>query len=181
MAALTRRNGASRGTLTATSPSFERLYRLHAGSAFRRAERILGNAADAHEIVHDVFLSLLEEPAQYAQRAALTTFLYSAVTHACLNHLRNQRNRRRLLQEHGSAVSPAACTSPALAEHHVELRRLLARIPEPLGHVAIYRHFDALSHRDIARVMGCSSRHVGNLLERLTQWLEQPESVACMS
>ena len=159
--------------------SFETLYRRHAGSAFRRAQRILGNAADAHEIVHDVFLSLFERPEQYAERSTFTTFLYSAVTHACLNHLRNQNNRRRLLQEHRPVVYEAMPSSGSAAEHSVELRRLLRRMPEQLAHVAIYRHFDALSHRDIARIMGCSSRHVGHLLERLTQWVEQPEVAAC--
>ena len=165
---------------TQPAPSFETLYRLHAGSAFRRAQRILGNAADAHEIVHDVFLSLFERPEQYAERSAFTTFLYSAVTHACLNHIRNQNNRRRLLQEHGPAVyAVEPATSHSAAEHSVELRALLQRMPQELALVAIYRHFDALSHRDIARIMGCSSRQVGNLLERLERWVEQPEAAAC--
>ena len=156
--------------------NFDALYRRHAGGAFRRALRILGNTADAHEIVHDVFLSLFERPDQYAERSAFTTFLYSAVTHACLNHLRNQNNRRRLLQEHGPVAEPARGMSP---EHRLELLRLFSRMPEQLAHVAIYRHFDALSHRDIAEIMGCSSRHVGNLLERLEQWIQQPEAAVC--
>lgn len=163
----------------AAAPSFEGLYRTHAGSAFRRAQRILGNMADAHEIVHDVFLSLFERPEQFAERSKFTTFLYSAVTHACLNHLRNQSTRRRLLEAHGpSVLTPVESAAP---EQIVELRTILRRMPEQLAHVAIYRHFDALSLVDIARVMGCSSKHVGNLLERLEQWLQQPEVAACTS
>lgn len=162
--------------MSAGETNFDALYRLHAGAAYRRALRILGNTADAHEIVHDVFLSLFERPEQYAERSTFTTFLYSAVTHACLNHLRNQNNRRRLLQEHGPVAEPASSASP---EQRLELLRLLARMPEQLAHVAVYRHFDALSHRDIARILGCSSRHVGNLLERLEQWIQQPEVAAC--
>jgi RNA polymerase sigma-70 factor (ECF subfamily) len=155
----------------------ERLYRLHAGAAFRRAQRLLGNAADAHEIVHDVFLSLFERPEQFAARSAFTTFLYSSVTHACLNHLRNQNNRRRLLEAHAPSVClPAEAAAP---EHVFELRELLRRMPEELAHVAIYRYFDALPQTDIARVMGCSNRHVAKLLARLEQWAEQPKVAVC--
>lgn len=156
---------------------FDRLYRLHAGGAFRRAQRILGNAADAHEIVHDVFLSLFERPEQFASRSTFTTFLYSMVTHACLNHLRNQKNRLRLLEEHApSVLVPSAAAAP---ERIVELRALLQGMPEELAHVAIYRYFDALPQSDIARVMGCSTREVAKLLTRLEQWAEQPKGAQC--
>lgn len=165
--------------MTQAALSFEKLYRLHAGSAFRRAQSIVGNAADAHEIVHDVFLSLFERPDQFAERSKFTTFLYSAVTHACLNHLRNQSTRLRLLEAHGTSVLTPAESAPP--EQIVELRNVLRRMPEQLAHVAIYRHFDALSLGDIARVMGCSSRHVSNLLDRLQQWLRHPEAAACNS
>lgn len=163
----------------AGATSFDQLYRVHAGAAFRRAQRILGNAADAHEIVHDVFLSLFERPEQFAARSAFTTFLYSMVTHACLNHLRNQKNRRRLLEEHGPSVYvPSEAAAP---ERILELRELLQRMPEELAHVAIYRYFDALPQSDIARVLGCSTRQVVKLLERLEAWAEEPQVTACTS
>jgi DNA-directed RNA polymerase specialized sigma24 family protein len=52
-------------------------------------------------------------------------------------------------------------------------------MPEPLALVAVYYYVDELSHAEIARIMGCSSRHVGNLLERLTLWAANEESAAC--
>lgn len=158
---------------------FERLYRQHAGGAFRRAQRILGNSADAHEIVHDVFLSLFERPEQFAAKSAFTTFLYSMVTHACLNHLRNQNNRRRLLEAHAPSV--CAPSESATPEDVVELRELLRGMPEQLAHVAIYRYFDLLPQSEIARVMGCSARQVAKLLERLEQWAQRPKVAACPS
>src|SRR5688572_26052095 len=75
------------------------VYQRHAPAVFRRARQILGNAADAREIVQDVFLSLFEAPHQFRGKSSLSTFLYSATTHACLNRVRNQRNRERLIHE----------------------------------------------------------------------------------
>lgn len=156
---------------------FDALYRRHAPNAFRRAWHLLGNSSDAHEVVHDVFLSLYEHPEQYSCRSALSTFLYSAVTHACLNRLRNQSNRERLLREHAPLTGPAYASADP--ETEVEIRALLEHMPEPLAQVAIYYHLDELSHADIARIMGCSSRHVGDLLARLRAWVERREAVVC--
>ena len=161
-----------------TDENFEALYRRHAPNAFRRARRLLGNDADAHEVVHDVFLSLFERPEQYAGKSRMSTFLYSTITHACLNRLRNQRTRQRILAQHTPVALPDFRSTPA--QRSLELRSLLARMPEQLALAAVYYYVDDLSHAEIGRVMGCSSRHVGNLLERLTRWAaNEEESEAC--
>jgi RNA polymerase sigma factor (sigma-70 family) len=163
--------------VTRTAHSFEQLYRAHAANAFRRARRLLGQDADAHEVVHDVFLSLCERPEQHAGRSSMSTFLYSAVTHACLNRIRDRKNRDRLLEEHGPTLPlPAA---PLSADQLLQLRTLLTRIPEPLGHVAVYHYLDGLAQHEIATVMGCSRRHIGDLLLRLTSWLQAQEEAEC--
>lgn len=146
------------------------LYRAHAGHVFRRARQLLGNDADAHEVVQDVFVSLLERPEQYAGRSAFTTFLYSATTHACLNRLRNQRTRARLLEVQGGPLGEGASTSP---EQRAELLGLLRRMPEELARAAVYHHFDDLTQDEIARILTCSRRHVGNLLARVAEWIQR--------
>lgn len=152
--------------MTASPDTFGALYRAHAPSALRRARGMLGSDADAREVVHDVFLSLFERPDQYAGTSSMTTFLYSAVTHACLNRIRNGKTRLRLVEHHASALAPSA--GPGLnAEQLSILHTELARLPEPLAQVAVYRFIDELTHDEIARILGCSRRHVGDLLERL--------------
>lgn len=106
----------------------------------------------------------------------MTTFLYSAITHACLNRIRNGKTRLRLLQEHASSDSASAGPS---AEQLAVLRSALASMPEPLAQVAVYRYVDELTHDDIARILDCSRRHVGDLLERLDQWSSSKEAATC--
>jgi RNA polymerase sigma factor (sigma-70 family) len=152
---------------------FGTLYQQHAPAVFRRARGLLKSDAEAHEVVQDLFLSLYERPEQFAAKSTMTTWLYSATTHACLNRLRNQRNRLRLLDAHGTVVEPAAKPKPdALSA----LRNELERMPEPLGAVAVYYYFDELTHEEIAALLGCSRRQVGNHLERLQDWLAARES-----
>lgn len=149
--------------------SIESVYRRHGAAVYRRALRLLGSSADAHEVVQDVFLSLFENPSQYASASSLTTFLYSATTHACLNRLRNRKNRERLLREHMEPGAGEADGGPT-PEQQLMLRRALAEMPEELAHVLVYYCVDGLSHEEIARLLSCSRRHVGNLLERVNAW-----------
>lgn len=156
--------------MTLVRDDFDGVYRAHAPGAFMRARRLLGNDADAHEVVHDVFLSLIERPEQYDAYGSLTAFLYRAVTHACLNRLRNERNRARLTRAHpafGPQFEPRDLHAPSRVEHLIVLEDQLRRLPLELAQVAIYHHLDGLTQDEIARLLGCSRRHVGHLLERL--------------
>jgi RNA polymerase sigma-70 factor (ECF subfamily) len=137
---------------------------------------VLGNDADAHEVVHDLFVSLLERPEQCRELGSVTAFMYRAITHACLNRLRNQRNRLRLVHANASAQH---ATPPTQPETQAILLSELARLPEPLAQVAVYAHLDGLTHDEIASLMGCSRRHVGNLLSRLEAEFNEPEQQIC--
>lgn len=152
---------------------FSTLYRRHAPTVYRRARQILGSGADAHEVVQDLFVSLLEKPGQFRAASSLTTFLYAATTHACLTRLRNTKNRRRLLSEHTGSLS-ATDASPS-AEQLLALQRALLDMPDELAQVVVYYCVDGLSHDEIARVLSCSRRHVGNLLQRATDWTKSRE------
>ena len=162
-----------------TREQLDALYRRHAPAAFRRARRLLGSDADAHEVVHDLFLSLWERSEQYAEKSSMSTFLYASVTHACLNRIRDHGNRTRLAREHFAEQPLERVPPSADQEATAALRSALERMPEPLAQVAVYYHFDDLSHEDIARILGCSRRHVGDLLERLEHWVRKQEKAAC--
>jgi RNA polymerase sigma factor (sigma-70 family) len=163
--------------VTTSSAAIDALYRTHAPRAFRRAQRLLGTESDAHEVVHDVFLSLFERPEQFGGESSMSTFLYSAVTHACLNRIRNQANRVRLLQQHFADAPPIA--PGTYPEQLAALRWALVRLPEPLAQVAVYYYMDELTHDDIARILGCSRRHVGDLLVRVASFFEEGEGEPC--
>ena len=150
----------------------ESLYRAHGQVVLRRARGLLRIEADAHDVVQEVFASLVDHPAQFRGQSSMTTWLYAATTHGCLNRIRNQRTRARLLSLHPPA--PQTAGAP-FAESAAILRDLLARIPEELATAAVYHYADEMTHEEIATVLGCSRRHVGDLLERLRAHVEEVE------
>lgn len=148
----------------------ERLYRSHGHLVLRRARRLLGDEHDAREVLHDIFAALLAASAPLRSDAPPTTWLYAATTHACLNRLRNHRTRARLLSgelsEHRGRAAPSA-------EAGVVVRDLLERVPDDLAQVAIYHFADEMTHEEIALILGCSRRHVGDLIHRLLDRLRR--------
>jgi RNA polymerase sigma factor (sigma-70 family) len=152
------------------------LYRKLAPGAFRRAQRMLGSSADADDVVHDVFLALFEDYERFRGDSLVSTYVYGAVTHACLNRIRNQRKRRDLAAQHLDATvhDPGHA-----AEAATVVRDLLARLPEPLSEVAVYHYLDELTQREIASILGCSHTHVAALVERLTRWFTAHEVSSC--
>ena len=153
------------------------LYQRHGPSVFRRARQLLGLEADAHEVVQEVFLSLLEKPAQFQGKSSLTTYLYSATTHACLNRIRNKKNQERLRRERLVDTSEGGGTL-LTPEQLLMLHRALENMPNELAQAAMYYLVDGLTHAEIAKLLSCSRRHVGNLLARLESrdWAEETPS-----
>lgn len=152
----------------------EALYRKYGHSVLRRARQILASDDEAAEVLQELFASLVARPQQFDGRSAPSTFLYAATTHACLSRLRDRRNRLRLIDEQ---VRPwTTDVDPRSAEAAAAVRAALAQLTDDEARAAVYYHLDGMSHAEIAEVIGCSRRHVGNLLVRVTRRLERKEA-----
>lgn len=141
------------------------LYASHGHVVLRRARALLGDEEEARDVVHEVFASLLARPGQFQGRSAPSTFLYAATTHAALHRLRDRTRRAQLVDLHVAPTQSTARHAPR-GESTAILRDLLARVPADLAEVATYAYVDEMSHEEIAEVVGCSRRTVGNLLSR---------------
>jgi DNA-directed RNA polymerase specialized sigma24 family protein len=53
--------------------SLETLYVTHGPAVLRRARQLLGDEAEAQEVLHDVFTSLIQDPGQFAGRSSAMT------------------------------------------------------------------------------------------------------------
>ncbi len=145
----------------------EQLYREHGHLVLRRARQVLGEEQEARDVLQELFTSLLHRPGQFHGRSQAITFLYSATTHLCLNRLRTGRARLKLGEE---VMAPRLSeVVPPRGERLAEARSILSSLPEELREVAVYFYFDEMTHEEIAGVMDCSRRHVGNLLERVRE------------
>ena len=91
------------------SGAFEEVYRAHAGRLYSVACRMLGNPADAEDLLQEIFLSAHRKLDSFRGESALGTWLYRLATNLCLDHLRSRAART-------SQLTDALDDEPALAD-----------------------------------------------------------------
>jgi|GEM_PF-585324 len=142
-----------------------RAYASHGHMVLRRARALLGDEEEARDVTQEVFASLVQRPEQFAGRSAVSTFLYAATTNLALRRMRDRTHRARLVALFVEPQRRDDASGP-MGEHLAVLRDVLGRVPQELATVATYVYLDELTHDEVAGLVGCSRRTVGNLLER---------------
>ncbi|MBV8757673.1 MAG: sigma-70 family RNA polymerase sigma factor [Deltaproteobacteria bacterium] len=146
-----------------TPRELDKLYREHGHCVLRRARRLLKNDQDARDVVQDVFLAIFREPERFEAKSSVATYLYAAATHACLNRLRDGKTRTRLVAIEASVPRHMN----ARGETRALAAEILAGLSDEEAALAVYLFCDELTHDEVAGLLGCSRRHVGDLATRL--------------
>jgi len=150
----------------ATPTDVGRLYAEHSARVHRWTSRFFPRD-EAEEVVHEIFVKVLERIEGFRNDASPTTWLYRLTINHCLNRLRNATRRAELWQEQGSAAPWLVPTSAADQEPRTFLQQFWRQLDDELVTVAFHYFVDGMTHAEIARIHGCSARTVGNRIERL--------------
>lgn len=110
--------------------AFDRIYDEHLDTMLTVAMNLLGNAADAEDVVQEVFASLVESLDSLRLRGSLRGFLAICVANKARDLL---RKRKRTGPGSGDAVPPADASEPLESVIQSEqvrlLRDALSRLP----------------------------------------------------
>jgi RNA polymerase sigma-70 factor, ECF subfamily len=176
---------------TGDSEAIEILMERFAGAAYRVAYGITRNAADAEEVVQDVFVSITRTVARFEGRAALWTWLYRVVTNAALNKRRGKRREVEVLLDdalpafeadghregdRGFLLADWSGTpeSELIArERSVALHEALDRLPEAYRVVIVLRDVEERSTEEAARILGETIGSVKSRLHRARMALRE--------
>jgi RNA polymerase sigma-70 factor, ECF subfamily len=143
-----------RGDLAA----FEELYRVHAGRLFSVACRMLGNPADAEDLLQEIFLSAHRKLESFRGESALGTWLYRLATNHCLDYLRSRAARTNQLTD--ALDDEVGLFEPGrrgLAEQTItkmDLERALAQLPDGCRAAFVLHDIEGLEHREVAAALG---------------------------
>lgn len=138
--------------------AFEELYRAHAGRLYGLACRMLGNQADAEDLLQEIFLSAHRKLDTFRGEAALGTWLYRLAMNQILDHVRS-RAARAGQQTDGMDDTGALpdAGSHRLAERaiaRIDLERAIAELPEGCRAAFVLHDVEGLEHRDVGEVLG---------------------------
>lgn len=138
----------------------DELYHRYGALVLRRARALLADEQAARDATHDVFVKVLGALEDFRHEASPVTWLYRATTNHCLNVIKAQSRRGRVVPLLRAEPPPDALS----LEERLSLNRVLHRVPDELREIAVYYYLDQMSHEEIARLTGLSRRTVGNRL-----------------
>lgn len=159
--------------------AFDRLYERLARPLFAYIRGELGDAAEAEDVLHEVFLAVLRERARRGEVRCLRAWLYQVARHQCLNRV---RSRRRAARAHGS-IAEVAELDGLLPSNDLEARQENARLDAAVARLSpalaeTYRlRASGLSYEDVARALsvpvGTVKSRVHELVQRLHEELSR--------
>lgn len=142
------------------------LYAEHSARVLRWTLRFFARD-EAEEVVHEIFVKVLERIDGFRNDASPATWLYRMTTNHCLNRLRNASRRAELWREQGPLAEWTTPVAAADQEPRTFLQQFWRQLDDDLLAVAFHYFVDGMTHAEIARIHGCSARTVGNRVDRL--------------
>ena len=140
-------------------------YARYGPALLRKARRMLGNQADAEDVVQSLFVELMQRG---GRGTSDLPYLFRALTTRCLNHIRDGGNRARLLLHQEPALRGLARTRCDEEVIGVDLLlKLVEHLDAACAEVLVYRYFDDLTQDEIATLQSVSRKTVGARLARV--------------
>lgn len=147
------------------------LYRRYGPMVYRRILRFF-NISEAEEIMHEVFLLVLENQHRFRGESTPSTWLYQITTNHCINRRRLSQRRRELLNENRDRLwygDDYEHSRGMPIEASIFVSQLWAQLSNELVQVGVAYYVDGLSQGEIAKQMQVSRRTIGNRLQRIEE------------
>jgi RNA polymerase sigma-70 factor (ECF subfamily) len=151
--------------------AFGTLYDRHTPALYRLALRLLGNASDAEDVVHDAWMRAAGGFADFAWRSSLRTWLSGIVVNCA----------RELWRLHGRSDvalhdSPEPGTDDAAIHgtfDRLELERALATLATGYREVLVLHDVEGYTHEEIAGLLSVTTGTSKSQLSRARQALRR--------
>jgi len=136
------------------------LYRRYVTLVRRRCASLLGDGAAAEDLAQEVFIRFFDQRRRGERPDNPAAWLYRAATNRALNLMRDAKRRRALLdvERHSGAESPTH-------DDRLDVRRVLAEVPEELAVIAVYYYVDGMDQQEIGELLDLHRRTVSRRLD----------------
>jgi RNA polymerase sigma-70 factor (ECF subfamily) len=147
-------------------PAYRILTRRHLPAMLGLARRILGNAADAEDVVQEAMLRVWTHAPRWQPLAAFRTWLTRVVVNLCLD--RKRRKPWVALEAAGEIVDPTPGVTEQ-AEHDEREQQLadaIAELPARQRSAIVLTYSEGMSNAQVAEILDTSVSAVETLLVR---------------
>jgi len=145
----------------------ERIFEESHGLVFRTAYRLTGNAADAEDVLQQVFLRLIRRGDSAEPLENQQSYLRRAAINVSIDVIRNRQEARTGPLDD----SRAAPDDPR--ELRDSLRRALATLSPKAAEIFALRFFEGYSNQEIAKLLAMSQVQVAVVVFRTRKQLQK--------
>ena len=159
--------------------AFEQLFRLLREGLVRYVQSLVKDDMVSHDLVQDVFVYLWGLRETLDPSRSLKAYLYSMARNRAYRFMRDERThaeKHAILKQQASAHPPGVDEPEARLDAEMltqQLRTWIGALPERQREALLLSRFHALSHREVASVMGVSPRTVNNHIMRALEHLQE--------
>jgi RNA polymerase sigma factor (sigma-70 family) len=151
--------------------AFATLYSSFGRPCFNLALRILGNRAQAEDLVQEVFLKMFGTIGSYRGDAPFGSWLKRMAVNATIDQLRSQRHEADVDDAEAIfAAQPHDSADPAAA---LDAWSLLQRLPPRARAVLVLHEFEGYTHVELAELFGQSESYSKSILARALKRLNE--------
>ena len=158
---------AKRGNIDA----FGELVERYKERAYMIALGFVGSPDDAMDLSQEAFVKAFKGMRTFKDGADFYPWFYAVLRNTCFNFLRRRKTRREssldAAQEYGFDVADVA-PDPSTTLERKEMRALVRAEIDKLApvhkEILLLRHFELLSYKEMADVLGCP---IGTVMSRL--------------
>jgi RNA polymerase sigma-70 factor, ECF subfamily len=160
--------------------AFTYLLAIYQNPVFNLIAHILGNDADAADVLQDVFMKVFKGVRQFHGDSSLKTWIYRIAVHEASNHRRSWLRRRLrevffldggspetiafAAERQGNGDTPYQMLEQSERQQFV--KRAVASLVEPYKTVVVLREIEDMSYEEIAVLLGISEGTVKSRLMR---------------
>lgn len=158
------------------SQAFEEIVNKYQSQVYNIAYNFLGNCEDAYDISQEVFIKVFKSINNLKNDNSFFPWLKKITLNTCTDFVR-RRNNEQLLDEL-TYIQKNYYNNDRTFDKLIEIGELkktivkaISKLPLKQREVFMLRHYDELSLKDIAKVLGCSLGTVKAHLFRATKKL----------
>ena len=166
--------------------ALEKAFNLYSGKLYNIAVKILGNPADAEEVIQDVFLTAFRKANTFQGNSQFSTWLYRLTVNAALGKIRRSKSRKEVAYDeflpkfHNDghhAVRPVIDWSDTVdekyAKHEVQqlINDALNQLKPVDKSVVVLSDLEGMSDKEIAETLNLTVSAVKTRLHRARLFL----------
>ena len=147
--------------------AFATLVDHYLGTLHGFAQRMLGNPTEADDIVQEAWLRVWQKSAQWHPQAAqLSTWLHQIVYNLCIDYYRSRKGEYVDIETLDLPDEHQPAEFRQQAEVEMQVKAALQQLPEAQRSAIILCHYQEMSNREAAAVLGTSVAALESLMAR---------------